>query len=91
MAKISISWRQKVLKSPRTPAFSDPNLIPDDDMLKAIGYIATVAAGIEDILHGIIGNMLAYPKRRDCHRRTTSQSDDGGYRKAGDIIESQPK
>jgi hypothetical protein len=53
MAKISISWRQKVLKSPRTPAFSDPNLIPDDDMLKAIGYIATVAAGIEDILHGI--------------------------------------
>ncbi|WP_214471764.1 hypothetical protein [Mesorhizobium sp. dw_380] len=42
-----------MLKSPRPVAFEDPNLVPTDDVLKAIGYIAVVAAGIEDCLHAM--------------------------------------
>jgi hypothetical protein len=45
-------------KRPRPKDFQDPLYMPPDDVLKALGRVAAVSAGIEDQLHALYWKML---------------------------------
>ncbi|APG11402.1 hypothetical protein BKD09_24005 [Bradyrhizobium japonicum] len=45
-------------KRPRPKGFNDPLYMPPDEILRALGRVAAVSAGIEDSLHALYWKML---------------------------------